>query len=199
MDHSLVSCKVRLTAKKIHHSKTKGLPCINTCHSNDPETSRRFQTIFSAKVNTSSLSATDIDSRWHHLHDAIYTSALTAFRKKYRQNANWYTAHWDEMQPVSKAKRQALLTYKQNPCISTRDAIRAAHSKAQQTARHCANNYWRNLYSMIEMAANSGNARGLYAGIKTTPSPTPIKTTPLKSKALEITDQGKQLKHWVEH
>ncbi|CAE1163801.1 unnamed protein product [Acanthosepion pharaonis] len=80
-DHSLVGCKVRLTAKKIHHSKTKGLPRINTCRSNDPECSRRFQTTFSAKVDTSSFSATDIDSRWHHLRDAIYTSALTAFGK----------------------------------------------------------------------------------------------------------------------
>ncbi|CAE1255018.1 unnamed protein product [Acanthosepion pharaonis] len=130
-DHSLVGCKVRLTAKKIHRSKTKGFPRINTCRANDPESSRCFQTTFSAKVDTSSFSATDIDSRWHHLRDVIYTSALTAFGKKDRLNADWYEAHWDEMQPAFEAKRQALLAYKHNTCVNTCDALRAARSKAQ--------------------------------------------------------------------
>ncbi|CAE1281933.1 unnamed protein product [Acanthosepion pharaonis] len=103
-DHSLVGCNVRLRAKKIHCSKTKGLPRINTCCSNDPESSRHFQTTFSTQVDTSSFSATDIDSRCHHLLHAIYISALTAFRKKDRQNADWYKAHWDEMQPASEAR-----------------------------------------------------------------------------------------------
>ncbi|CAE1286236.1 unnamed protein product [Acanthosepion pharaonis] len=103
------------------------------------------------------------------------------------------------MQPASEAKRQAPLTYKQNPCISTHDAIRAARSKAQQTARHCANDNWLNLCSRIQTAAESGNARGMYTGIKTATGPTSIKTALLKSKALEITDQGKQLERWVEH
>lgn len=104
------------------------------------------------------------------------------------------------MQPVSEAKRQALLAYKQNPYVSTRDALRAACSKAQQTACRCANDYWLSLCSRIQMAADSGNVRGMYASIKTTTSPTPIKTAPLKSKTGEvITDQGKQLECWVEH
>ncbi|CAE1327886.1 unnamed protein product [Acanthosepion pharaonis] len=72
------------------------------------------------------------------LRDAIYTSA---FGKKDRRNADWHETHWDEMQPASEAKRQPLLAYKQNSCVSTRDVHRAARSKAQQTARRCANNY----------------------------------------------------------
>lgn len=31
-DHS----KVRLKPRKIHHAKTKGRPCINTCGTSDP-------------------------------------------------------------------------------------------------------------------------------------------------------------------
>ncbi|CAE1309650.1 unnamed protein product [Acanthosepion pharaonis] len=179
MAHSLVGCKVRLTAEKIHRSKTKGLPRINTCRSNDPESSRRFQTAFNAKVDTFSFSATDIDSRWYHLRDGIYTSALTAFGKKDRRNADWYETHWDEMQPASEAKRQALLAYKQNPCISTRNALGSARSKAQQAARWCANDYWQNLCSRIQTVADSGNARGMAGEV--------------------ITDQDKQLERWVEH
>ncbi|CAE1312642.1 unnamed protein product [Acanthosepion pharaonis] len=104
------------------------------------------------------------------------------------------------MQPTSEAKRQALLTYRQNPCVSTRDALRVAHSKAQQTAHCCANDYWLNLCSRIQMAADSGNARGMYTSIKTATSPTAIKTASRKFRAGKvITDQCNQLECWVEH
>ena len=106
------------------------------------------------------------------------------------------------MQPVTEARRNALLAHKQNPCpmASTRDALRAARSKAQQTARRCHNDYWLNLCDKIQIAAAKGNARGMYEGIKTATGPTATKTAPLKSKTGEvITDQSKQLERWVEH
>ncbi|CAE1327547.1 unnamed protein product [Acanthosepion pharaonis] len=179
-DHSLVGCKVRLTAKEIHRSKTKGLSRIDTCRSNDPESSRRFQTTFSPKVDTSSFSATDIDSRWHHLRDVIYTSALTAFGKKDRQNADWYEAHGDEMQPASEAKRQALLAYKHNPCVNTRDVLRAARSRVQQTARCYYNDYYRHQNRHRPHSHQGGSAE-------------------VRGEGEVITDRGKQLERWVEH
>ena len=61
--------------------------------------------------------------------------------KKEHKNADWFKAWWEEMQPVTEAKRKAMLAHKQNPSPSTRNALRAARSKAQQTARRCANEY----------------------------------------------------------
>lgn len=50
------------------------------------------------------------------------------------------------------------------------------------------------------MAANTGNARGMYEGIKQAVGPTATKIAPLKTKTGEvITDQGKQLERWVEY
>lgn len=47
---------------------------------------------------------------------------------------------------------------------------------------------------------NSGNTRGMYAGINAATVPTPRKTAPLMSKTEEvITDQGKPVEHWVQH
>ncbi|CAE1296799.1 unnamed protein product [Acanthosepion pharaonis] len=83
--------------------------------------------------------------------------------------------------------------------LKTRD-LKAARSKAQQTARRCANDYWVNLCSRIQTAADSGNARGMYTSIKTATGSTPINTAPLRSKVGEvITDQGKQLEYWVKY
>ena len=65
-----------------------------------------------------------------------------------------------------------MLAHKQNPCSSTRDALRAARNKVQKTTCRCANDYWLNLYSRIKTATG------------------PTKTAPLKSKTGEvITDQ----------
>ena len=102
--------------------------------------------------------------------------------------------------PVTEAKRKVLLAYKQNPCPGTRDALTAARSKAQQTARHCANEYWQNLCANIQAAADSGHSKGMYEGIKTATGPNCVKTVPLRAKTGEvITDQSKQLQRWVVH
>ena len=85
------------------------------------------------------------DAKWSPLRDAIYDSAMAAFGEKGRKNADWFEACWEEMQPVTEAKRKAMLAHKQNPSESTLDALRAARRKAQQTARRCANEYWQNL------------------------------------------------------
>ena len=199
-DHSLICSKVRLTPKRIHHSKTRGLPRINTCSTGDPHRVQIFRDSLSERLSTCTPKEVDADSRWGHIRDSIYTSALTAFGKRERRNADWYEAHWEEIHPVTEAKRKALLAYKQNPCPSTRDALRAARNKAQQIARRCANDYWLNLCRKIQSAADTGNARGMYNGIKIATGPTATKTAPLKSKIGEpITDQGKQLERWVEH
>ena len=104
------------------------------------------------------------------------------------------------MQSVTEAKRKALLDHKQNFCSNTDDALKAAISNAQQTARPCANEYWQTLCAQIQSAADCGYVRRMYERIKTGNGPTSIKTAPLKSKTGEtITDQSKQLQQWVEH
>lgn len=104
------------------------------------------------------------------------------------------------MQPVTEAKRIALLAHKQNPFHSTLDALRAAKSKAQRTARRSANEYLQSLCAKIHTAADCGHTRGMYEGIKTATGPRSIKTTPQKEKCGEvITDQSKQLQRWVLH
>ena len=77
-------------------------------------------------------------------------------------------------------------------------SLQEARRKSQQLARHCANEYWMKLSSSIEEASNTGNARGMYEGIKQQATgPNVKKIAPLKSKTGEIiTDGKKQMKRW---
>ena len=81
-----------------------------------------------------------------------------------------------------------------------REILRAARSKAQQTARRCPNEYWTELSETIQSAAITGKIRGMSNGIKTALGPVRNKTAPLKSTTGEvITDKGQQLERWVKH
>ncbi|WP_353803968.1 hypothetical protein, partial [Acinetobacter baumannii] len=117
-----------------------------------------------------------------------------------RKSEDWFEAYWEELKPVTEEKRLALLAYKASPNTSTLEALKAAKKRAQQISRRCANTYWLNLCNRIQEAANTGNTRGLYEGIKKATGPSVMKTAPLKSKTGEIiTDRSQQLDRWVEH
>ncbi|XP_063598208.1 uncharacterized protein LOC134774742 [Penaeus indicus] len=106
----------------------------------------------------------------------------------------------EQITPVIDAKRAALAEYKQSPSERNLQILRATRSKAQQTARHCANEYWTELSVNIQTAAITGNIRGMYDGIKMAMGPVQNKTAPLKSTIGEIiTDKGQQMERWVEH
>ncbi|XP_076042204.1 uncharacterized protein LOC143026092 [Oratosquilla oratoria] len=170
-DHSHVCCKIRLQPKKLHKSKQKGKPRINTTA-----------------------------EKWNHLRDTIQKTALATFGKKASKNNDWFDAKFSEMSPVIDAKRAALAEHKRSPSEKTLQAHRAVRSKMQQTARRCANEYWQQLSDSIQFAAVSGNIRGMYEGIKTAQRPTQSKTAPLKTTSGEvITDTGRQMDRWVKN
>ena len=104
------------------------------------------------------------------------------------------------MTPVIEAKHAVLAKYKQSLTKRNLQTLRAARSKVQCIARHCTNEYWTELSEMIQMAAATGNIRGMYDGIKKALGLMQSKMAPLKSATGEvITDQGWQMERWVEH
>ena len=64
----------------------------------------------------------------------------------------------------------------------------------------CANKFWLDLFSTIQVAADTGNIRAMFEGIKKAIGPTPTKCAPLKSSNGEVIQgKTKQLERWVEH
>ena len=198
-DHSLVASKVRPMGRNLYHTKEKGRPRINTYCMKDPVKTHLFTDKMQEALSKTTSNIT-IDSKWSHLRDTIYVSALDAFGKKTRENTDWFDAHWDEMKPVTEAKRKALMAYKEKPTPDTLHALKTAKMHAQKVARQCANTYWLNLCASIQSAADMGNAKAMYENIKKATGPPTSKVAPLKSKTGEIIkDQAEQLKRWIEH
>lgn len=85
------------------------------------------------------------------------------------------------MLPVLEEKCKALAEYKRRLNEQTHQALKVARGKTQQLARRCANNYWLKLCSRIQLAADAGNIRSVYQGIKEAIGPTLKKTAPMNS------------------
>ena len=132
-DHSLVCSKVRLRPRRIHRSKQKGRPRINTTRMSVPELRERFaRAIDEAFENCSTDSATE---RWNHIRDAVYRCASDTFGKRERKNEDWFEAGSVEMELAIAAKRAALLEHKREPTEKTLATLRQTRNNAQRIAR----------------------------------------------------------------
>ena len=164
-----------------------------------PDLIEQFAEAFEAEYDASQSGDTATE-KWETLRDTIYCITLAIFGKKTSKSHDWYEAKSSEMTPVIEAKHAALAKYKWSPTEQNLQTLRAARSKVQCIARHCANVYWTEHSEMIQLAAAMGNIRGMYDGIKKALGPMQSKMAPLKSTTGEvITDQGQQMKRWVEH
>ena len=199
-DHILIRSKIQLVPRKMHHSKTESLPRINASRVSCPITTQRLRETLKTSLEKGRGDVTTASAKWKQVRTALYQSGLEALWKKERRNEDWFEANWEEMEPVVEAKRAARLAHENKPCQATRDALRAARSKCQESARRCANDYWLKLSQRIQADADYGNTGGMYAGIKQATGPITTKSVPLKTKSGEnITDKKKQMERWVEH
>ncbi|XP_076041841.1 uncharacterized protein LOC143025721 [Oratosquilla oratoria] len=148
-DHSLVCCKIRLQPKKLHKSKQKGKPRMNTMGMHLPEKVEEFAKSLQKALSVEHQHCSAAE-KWNHLRDTIQKTALATFGKKTSKNNDWFDAKFSEMSPVIDAKRAALAEYKRSPNEKTLQALRAVRSKVQQTARRCANEYWQQLSDSIQ-------------------------------------------------
>ena len=198
-DHSLVCCKMKIQPKKFHRARQAGKPRINITNMSQPDLVQLFATNLEKE-----LAVLEPDSNatktWEEVRDKIHGVAMATFGKKTSKSQDWFDAKATEITPVIETKRLLLAAYKALPSEQNLQALRSARSHVQQTARRCANEYWVQLSEDIQVAAVTGNIRGMYDGIKKALGPTQCKTAPLKSSAgVIITEKNKQMERWVEH
>ena len=197
-DHSLVASKVRLLPKRLHNSKPKMRPRINTARMAIPSLREKFNAAIDEKMQD--CPEQDINVKWDFLRDAMYQTSFEVFGKKTRSNEDWFEFSIAKLEPVIKAKRDAMLRHKNQPCDETKSALRTASNSFQRLSRKCANDYWLNLCSGIQKAADIAKTHAMYEGIKKAVGPTIIKSAPLKSATGKtITDHDQQMERWAEH
>ena len=197
-DHALVCSKVRLQPRRLHRSRSTGHPRINTAQMSSQIKVEEYRTSLSEVLQDPPDQ--DATTRWQTVRDAIYNTAMATFGKVKRSNTDWFNAHLAEMEPLIEAKRKAFLAHKKEPCPRTLSALKKARSSTQRAARQCANAYWQNLCEGIQRSAETGNARGMYDGIKKALGPTKKGVAPLKSLlGKPLTDRTEQMTRWVEH
>lgn len=197
-DHTLVCSKVRLQPRRLHRSKPKGRPRINTAQMSLPHKVEEYVSTLEQALQD--LPTQDATSKWSAIKEATYNTAMSTFGKKVRPSKDWFNACLPRMEPAIEAKREAFLAHKRHPSPSTLTTLRSARSTTQRLARQCANEYWQHLCEDIHHSAVCGNTRSMYNGIKKALGPLVKGIAPLKSLTGEkITDRESQMTRWVEH
>ena len=154
----MVASKVRLHPKRIHPSKQKGRPRINTFMTSVPELRERFVDAIQEALSDCPTSCAD--ERWNHIHDATYKSAVDTFGKRERKSPDWFEAGIEELEPAISCKRTALLNYKQDPSEKTLAALWGMKERITLTVNviSCPSkaNTWRfKTYLAIEKSQNN--------------------------------------------
>ena len=85
------------------------MPKINTGHTNDAERIKHFTSSFESNFHNNLF--TDDTKKWNNLHNATYKAAVEAYGSRVRNNANWYEANLNMMEPFTAAERSALIQY----------------------------------------------------------------------------------------
>ena len=142
-----------------------------------PDLVEQFSEAFE-KVLGPSKPGNSATEKWQALRDSMHSTALATFGKRTSKTNDWFEAKWREMSPVIEAKRIAYGEYKRLSSDRNLQALKTARSKVQQAARLCANEYWTELSTTIQKAAETRNTRGMYEGIKKALGPVQIKTAP---------------------
>ena len=197
-DHSLVACTIRAQPKKFHRAKPPGNQRINS----SKVVNSKLAEDYSRKLQETLPGITEgsAEEKWATLQEVIYTQAKATFGTNGGSSQDWFKANEDKITPVLDQKRRALLRHKKRPTTSSKQSLMIIRKQARRTARRCANDYWMKLSQEIQQAADSGNIRGMYEGIKKATGPTSKKTAPLKDlQGNVITDKTKQMHRWVEH
>lgn len=199
-DHSLICSQVRLQPKKFHRSTQAAKPRVNTLMTKNPEKIRLYNALLENSLkNINSNSRSEV--LWEEIQTATHTSAINAFGKKQCSPQNdWYPLHAEDLDPLIKAKRSALQKYKESPTAQSHKALQKSRANVQKAVRSCVNKYWTDLCASIQTAADTGNIKAMFDGIKKATGPHIKKSAPLRSTTGEIiSNKAHQMERWVEH
>ena len=129
-----------------------------------PELVQQFNNTLMKKLE-STLTENSALGKWAKLRSTIYSTALDTFGKNTYKTCGWFNSIVAVMMPVIEDKRSAHLQYINLQKIYIQ-VLKDARKKVEQTVRRCANKFWVELSQKIQLAANTGNIRGMYDGIK---------------------------------
>ena len=162
---------------------------------------RVFCTALEAKLTAGAPEETrNLDETWTYLKTALHDAAVESFGIKRLPRKDRMAENADILEPLLSIKNKAHKNHINKPTRSTNTKLKEACCQFQKAARSCANNHCNILCDEIQQAADVGDLREMYRGLRKATGPSAKKVCPLKSTTGElITDSTKQLERWVEH
>lgn len=151
-DNPLMCCKIRMQQKKFYSSKKQGISYIDVSKMLPPNLTQTLTETHEKKLSV-------IQPR--RSGKPLIALPLATFGKRNTKTQDWFKAKFSVVTQVIEAKRTVLTEHKRSPSQKKSQLLSAARNKAQQTARNCANEYWKEISNTIQAAAISRDIRGI--------------------------------------
>ena len=200
-DHSLVSAKMNILPRKMTGKRnTPGKPKLDIGKTKNKAMADTYNKSLCTALGSIPEGPTSNEEKWNHIRNSIYETASNTFGKRRKKQNDWFIASSEVLQPAINAKRKANLENKLKATKASLQEAKAARKTTRRLVRQAANKYWTDLAYRIQYAADTGNIRGVYEGIKEATGPTKKKSAPLKTKdGTTITNKDQQMARWAEH
>ena len=200
-DHSLVVAKMNILPRKTNGKRnTPGKPKLDISRVKTKTLEQSYNKTLRTALDSKPEGSTTNEGKWKHIRNSIYESASSTFGKRRKKQNDWFNASVHTLQPAIDSKRKANLANKKKATRATFQDAKEARKTTRRLVRRAANFYWTDLAERIQYAAENGNIRALYEGIKEATGPTKKKSAPLKTKdGTTITNKDEQMSRWAEH
>ena len=111
---------------------------------------------------------------------------MESFGKKTHANKDWFEENINALLPLIKVKRQAHVEYQHEQSCTSLNRLREARKVFRRTARKCTNEFWLKTSASIWFAADRGDTKSVYHGIRKVVGPSKKLTFPLQSATEEM-------------
>ena len=147
----------------MHKSKEARKARFDIVAMHDPDRVKKFSTLMQS---ISASPDTSASKSWSRIQEGIYQNALESFAKKTHTNKDWFGENINVLLPLIKVKRQAHVEYQHDPSSTSLNRLREARKGFRRTARKCTNEFWLKTSASIQAAADRGDTKSVYDGIR---------------------------------
>ena len=186
-DHVLLRAKLRLhLARRCKRDRPKRLNI--TLLDNVDNQLHLAQQVDQNLVNFSN-EPVSVESQWNKIKTAIQDATSTILGSTTHRRKDWVSARTLQLSALAKEAR-----------LNKSDSYRRLRREATRSARSDRNQYWSNMATTMEDAANSGNFGLLYRLIRSSSGRTQSRQTTLRNSSGEpIRNIDEKLARWMEY
>ena len=201
-DHRLLISRLQIKVRRPPKRTSSSAPHrrFDCAKLRNPQTSQDFKE--AVEKNIADLpEPPQVEDNWTTLRDAVFNAAEKTIGFSQKKTQDWFDENDEVITNLVEAKRQARLTFENQPSTQNKQKYKQALANCQREIRAAQNNWWQQKSEEIQRFADQRDMRRFYAATKEIFGPTRSTVCSLKDADgfTVINDTQGILNRWRSH